>query len=146
MLPRLRTPQGSCPWWKWQSPATWTTPKKLHFSSLKWGKLRSSCGNEFQKLVISCRSTSRTEMICACIPIPKELTWLQRLPKEVGTIRSIPLKAKDNAACVVLETQKSPHHRYTKCSKTEALLRSKSFTSPDLSKQASKSECATTLS
>lgn len=103
--------------------ATWTTPKMLHSSSsLKWGKLRSSCGNEFQKLVIFCRSASRTEIICVCIPIPKELTWLQRLSKEVGTLRSIPLKAKDYAACVVLEMQKSLHLRYTKCSQTKALF------------------------
>lgn len=91
-----------------QLPLTWATPKMIHSTSLKWGKLRSSCGNEFQKLVISCRSASRIEIICACIPIPKELTWLQRLPKKVGTLRSIPLKAKDNAVCVVLEMQKSP--------------------------------------
>lgn len=108
-----------------QLPATWMTPKMSHFSSLKWGKLRSSCGNEFQKLVISCRSASRTEIIYVRIPIPEELTWLQRLPKEVGTLRSIPLKAKDNAACVVLEMQKSPHRRYTKCSQTKALFPSK---------------------
>lgn len=129
-----------------QLPATWNTPKKLYFLTLKRGKLRSSCGKEFQKLVISCRSASRTEIICVCIPIPKELTWLQRLPKQVGTLKSITLKAKDNAPGVVLEMQKSPHHRYTKCSQTEALFPSKNFTSPDLSKQASKSECATTLS
>lgn len=78
--------------------------------------------------VTSCRSANRTEIICVCSPIPKELTWLQRLPKEVGTFRSIPLKAKDNAACVVLEMQKSPHNRYTKCSQTKGLFPSKNVT------------------
>lgn len=101
-----------------QSSATRTTPKKLYFSSsLKWGKLRSSCGNEFQKLLISCRSSSRIEIICVCIPIPKELNLIAKTTKKVGTLRSIPLKAKENAACVVLEMQKSPHHSYTKCVK-----------------------------
>lgn len=127
-------------------PATQIIPKKLYFLSLKWRKLKSSRGNEFQKLVISCRSASRTEIICVCIPTPKELTWLQRLPKELWTLRSIPLKAKDNAACIALGMQKSPYHRYNKCSQTKALFPSKNFTSPDLSKQANKSECATTLS
>lgn len=55
-------------------------------------------------------------MVCVCILILKELTWLQRPSKEVGRLQSIRLKEKDNAACIILKMQKDLHRSYTECS------------------------------